>query len=132
MREAAAWVLNGTHWFSTLQQPMMIIVWCHNWEDASKFQYLMQMLQSHFHGDFVPRYQIFMYDHDIYGSFPQWQEPSTVWDGTPVIGFMAETFLDDLSTGWLQGLQSNVDISYNVCESMLGCNDIRYASMACW
>ena len=97
LREAAAWVLNGTHWFSTLQQPMMIIVWCHNWEDASKFQYLMQILQAHFH-DFVPPYQIFMYDHDIYGSFPQWQEPSTVWDGTPVIGFMAETLLDDLST----------------------------------
>ena len=28
MREVAAWVLNGTHWFSLLQQPMMIIVWC--------------------------------------------------------------------------------------------------------
>ena len=38
MREVAAWVLNGTHWFSLLQQPVMIIVWCHNWEDASKFQ----------------------------------------------------------------------------------------------
>ena len=91
----------GSQWhtlvFSILQQPMMIIVWCHNWEDASKFQYLMQMLQSHY-GDFVPPYQIFTHDHDIYGSFPQWQEPSTVWDGTPVIGFMAETFLDDLST----------------------------------
>ena len=76
---------------------MMVIVWCHNWEDASKFQYLMQMLQPHY-GDFVPRCQIFTYDHNIYGTFPQWQEPSTVWDGTPVIGFMAETFLDDLST----------------------------------
>ena len=97
MREVAAWVLNGTHWFSLLQQPMMIIVWCHNWEDASKFQYLMQILQAHFH-DFVPRYQIFMFDDSkIYGSIPQWQEPTTLWDGKPVLGFMAETFLDDLS-----------------------------------
>ena len=44
MSEVAAWVLNATHWFSLLQQPMMVIVWCHNWEDASKFQYLMQIL----------------------------------------------------------------------------------------
>ena len=92
MREAAAWVLNGTHWFSILQQPMMVIVWCHDWEDASKFQYLMQILQAHY-GDFVPRYQIFMYDDSkVYGPVAQWQEPTTVWDGTPVIGFMAETF----------------------------------------
>ena len=97
MREVAAWVINGTHWFSLLQQPMMIIVWCHNWEDASKFQYLMQILQAHY-GDFVPRYQIFMFDDSkIYGSIPRWQEPTTVWDGKPVLGFMAETFLDDLS-----------------------------------
>ena len=69
MREAAAWVLNGTHWFSVLQQPMMVIVWCQDWEDASKFQYLMQVLQGHY-GDFVPRYQIFMYDDSkSYGPF---------------------------------------------------------------
>ena len=37
-----------------LDQPMMVIVWCHNWEDASKFQYLMQILQVHY-GDFVPQ-----------------------------------------------------------------------------
>ena len=97
MREVAAWVLNGTHWFSLLQQPMMIIVLCHNWEDAAKFQYLMQILQAHY-GDFVPRYQIFMWDDSkIYGCIPQWQEPTTIWDGKPVLGFMAETFLDDLS-----------------------------------
>ena len=45
MREAAAWVLNGTHWFSILKQPMMIVIWCRDWNDASKFQYLMQILQ---------------------------------------------------------------------------------------
>ena len=96
MREAAAWVLNGTHWFSLLQQPMMVIIWCHDWEDASKFQYLI--LQAHY-GDFVPRYQIFMYDDSkVYGPIAQWQEPTAVWNGTPVIGFVAETFLDDLST----------------------------------
>ena len=27
-----------------------------------------------------------------------WHEPTTLWDGQPVLGFMAETFLDDLHT----------------------------------
>ena len=77
---------------------MMIVIWCHNWEDASKFQYLMQILQAHY-GDYVPRYQILMFDDSkIYGPCLQWQEPTTIWDGAPVMGFMAETFLDDLST----------------------------------
>ena len=58
---------------------------------------MMQILQAHY-GDFIPRYQIFMFDDSkVYGSIPRWQEPTTVWDGKPVIGFMAETFLDDLS-----------------------------------
>ena len=48
MREVAAWVLNATHWFSLLKQPMMIVIWCRDWSDASKFQYLMQMLQVQF------------------------------------------------------------------------------------
>ena len=97
MAEPAAWVLNGTHWFSLLQQPMMIVIWCHNWEDGSKFQYLMQILQAHY-GDYVPRYQIILFDDSkIYGPCLKWQEPSTIWDGKPVIGFMAETFIDDLS-----------------------------------
>ena len=91
MSEPAAWVLNGTHWFSLLQQPMMIVIWCHNWEDAGKFQYLMQILQAHY-GDYAPRYQILMFDDSkIYGPCLQWQEPTTIWDGKPVIGFMAET-----------------------------------------
>ena len=56
----------------------------------------MQILQAYY-DDFAPRYQIFM-DHDskIYGRIPLWQEPTTIWDGQPVLGFMAETFLDDL------------------------------------
>ena len=130
MSEVATWVLNATHWFSLLDQPMMVIVWCHNWEDASKLEYLMQILQVHFN-DYVPRYQIFMFDDSkIYGSIQQWQETTTIWDGTPVLGFMADTFLDDLSSDWLQGFQSNVDISDNVCESMLGTHHTRNGSMA--
>ena len=35
-------------------------------------------------------------DSKIYGPCRQWQEPSTIWEGTPVMGFMAETFVDDL------------------------------------
>ena len=96
MSEPAAWVLNATHWFSLLEQPMMIVIWCHNWEDASKFQYLMQLLQAQY-GDYIPRYQILMFDDSkINGLCLQWQEPSTIWDGKPVMGFMAETFVDDL------------------------------------
>ena len=97
MTEPAAWVLNATHWFSLLDQPMMIVIWCRNWEDASKFQYLMQILEAQFK-DYVPRYQILMFDDSkIYGACRQWQEPSTIWEGTPVMGFMAETYVDDLS-----------------------------------
>ena len=59
MREVAAWVLTGTHWFSLLKQPMMIVIWCRDWSDAAKFQYLMQILQVHFQ-DYVPRYHIFL------------------------------------------------------------------------
>ena len=33
----------------------------------------------------------------IYGPCRQWQEPSTIWEGTPVMGFMAETYVDDLT-----------------------------------
>ena len=62
MSEPAAWVLNATHWFSLLEQPMMIVIWCHNWEDASKFQYLMQLLQAPY-CDYIPRYHILMFDN---------------------------------------------------------------------
>ena len=62
----------------------------------ARFQYLMQILQAQYR-DYVPRYQILMFDDTkIYGPCLQWQEPSTIWEGTPVMGFMAETFLDDL------------------------------------
>ena len=40
-----------------------------------------------------------------------WMEPTTLWDGRPVIGFMADSYLDDLKKCWLQALQSHVDIS---------------------
>ena len=68
MSEPAAWVLNGTHWFSLLQQLFLVT-------------------------------KSLMYDDSkIYGPCLQWQEPTTIWDGTPVLGSMAETFLDDLSS----------------------------------
>ena len=37
LREAAAWIINAAHWFSVLQQPMMIVIWCRDWDEASKF-----------------------------------------------------------------------------------------------
>ena len=63
MREVAAWVLNATHWFSLLKQPMMIVIWCRDWSDASKFQYLMQILQVQFK-DYVPKYHMFVEQED--------------------------------------------------------------------
>ena len=98
LREAAAWVINGTHWFSVLKQPMMIVTWCLNWEDASKFQYLMQILQVNL-GDYIPRYQIFVEQEEEVNKLVQhWLKPSTLWQGHPVIGFMADSYLDDLET----------------------------------
>ena len=70
MREVAAWVLNATHWFSLLKQPMMIVIWCQDWSDASKFQYLMQILQVQF-DDYVPKYHIFVDQEDDVVILPQ-------------------------------------------------------------
>ena len=67
-------------------------------EDACKFQYLLQILQVQFQ-DYVPKYQIFVDREEIVDALcKHWQEPTTLWDGQPVLGFMAETFLDDLPT----------------------------------
>ena len=57
LQEAATWILNATHWFNVLQQPMMIVIWCRDWNDASKFQYLLQILQVNFK-DYIPKWQI--------------------------------------------------------------------------
>ena len=98
MREAAAWVINGTHWFSILKQPMMIVIWCRDWEEASKFQYLTQVLQVTL-GDYIPRYHIFVQQEEEVDKLVQhWMQPTTLWDGNPVIGFMADSYLDDLET----------------------------------
>ena len=77
---------------------MMIIIWCRDWEEASKFQYLMQILQVNF-DDYIPRCQIFVeQEEDVDKLVQHWMCPSTLWQGQPVIGFMAETYLGDLET----------------------------------
>ena len=43
---------------------MMIVVWCRDWSDAAKSQYLMQILQVQFE-DYVPRYHIFVEQEEI-------------------------------------------------------------------
>ena len=133
MREvAAAWVRNGTHWFSLLKQPMMIVIWCRDWSDASKFQYLMQILQVHFQ-DFVPRYHIFVeQEYDVDKLVQHWAEPTTLWDGQPVIGFMAETYLDDLETVGLKFKDFNPMWSFPTTSvnQNLGTDDVRDGSMA--
>ena len=37
MREVAARVLNATHWFNLLKQPMMIVIWCRDWSEQASF-----------------------------------------------------------------------------------------------
>ena len=59
MSEVAASVLSATHWYALLKQPVMVVIWCRDWVDASRFQYLMQILQVQFH-DYVPKYHIFV------------------------------------------------------------------------
>ena len=59
LQEAATWIINATHWFNALQQPMMVVMWCRDWNDASEFQYLMQMLQVTLE-DYDPKWQIFV------------------------------------------------------------------------
>ena len=96
VKKVAAWVLSAAHWYALLKQPMMVVVWCHDWIDASKFQYLMQILQVKFQ-DYVPKYHIFVDDAESVNlPIQTWHEPTTLWDGQPVLGFMAETYLDDL------------------------------------
>ena len=74
-------ILNGTHWFNLLKQPMMIVIWCRDWSDASKFQYLMQILQVNL-GSYVSKYQIFVEQEDDVDKLVQhWQELTTLWDG---------------------------------------------------
>ena len=68
MSEVAAWVLNATHWYALLKQPMMV-VWCDDWSDASRFQYLMQILQVQFQ-DYVPKYHIFVDKAETVNSYP--------------------------------------------------------------
>ena len=64
----------------------------------AKFQYLIQILQVQFQ-DYVPKYHIFVeQEENVYKLVQQWQQPTTLWDGQPVLGFMAETYLDDLQT----------------------------------
>ena len=76
----------------------MIVTWCRDWSDAAKLQYLMQILQVDFQ-DYVPRYHVFVEREENVDKLVQhWQQPTTILDGQPVIGFMAETYLDDLST----------------------------------
>ena len=75
----------------------MIVIWCRDWEEASKFQYLMQILKVNL-GDCIPRCQIFVEQEEEDSLVQHWMEPTTLWDGRPVIGFMADSYLDDLQT----------------------------------
>ena len=59
---------------------------------------MFQIPQVHVE-DCVPNYHIFAEQEENVDKLVQhWQQPTTLWDGQPVIGFMAETYLDDLDT----------------------------------
>ena len=73
----------------------MIAVWTRDWQDAAKFQYLLQILQVNFQ-NYIPKWQIFLQQDDDMPKRPRaWRYPSTIWDGQPVIDFMAETTFED-------------------------------------
>ena len=75
---------------------MMIAIWTKDWKDATRFQYLTQILQVNF-GDYVPKWHIFVEQpKDTDKLILQWQSPTTVWTGHPVIDFMAETDFEDV------------------------------------
>ena len=75
----------------------MIVIWSREWEDAAKFQYLTQILQVNFE-DYIPNWQIFIKQPETIDKLiVQWQNPTTIWTGQPVLGFMAETDFDDLA-----------------------------------
>ena len=58
----------------------------------------MQILQVNF-DDCIPRWQTFVeQEEDVDKFVKHWLSPSTLSEGRPVIGFMTETCLSDLST----------------------------------
>ena len=58
----------------------------------------MQILQVNF-DDYIPNWQIFVEEEEtVDRQVKHWLSPSTIWEGRPVIGFMAETCLRDLTT----------------------------------
>ena len=81
MSEVAAWVLSATHWYALLRQPMMFVVWCHDWIDASRFQYLMQILQVQYQ-DYVPKHHIFVDDAETV------HVPIQTWQSQPLYGMV--------------------------------------------
>ena len=97
LKEAATWILNAVQWFNIVdvEQPMMIAIWTRDWQDAAKSQYLLQNLQVNFQ-DYIPKWQIILQQDDDMPKRPLgWRYPATIWDGQPVIGFMAETNFED-------------------------------------
>ena len=97
LQAVATWVLNGIQSFTVLEQPMMIAIWTKDWQDAAKFQYLMQILQVKF-DDYIPKWHIFVErQEEVQKLVLQWQSPTAIWSGHAVIGFMAETDFDGRS-----------------------------------
>ena len=59
---------------------------------------LMQILQVQV-DNYIPKWQIFVEQEETaQKQVVHWLSPTTIWEGCPVLGFMAETYLRDLST----------------------------------
>ena len=79
LKEAMTYILACTQWFSTLNQPKMIVVWTGNWPDASKFQYLFNIIENTFE-NYLARWQIFVERPDgLPANTWRWRSLSTVW-----------------------------------------------------
>ena len=94
----------GIQWFNTRKQPVMIVVWTQGWlarikQSSSTCYLLLQGLQCHY----IPKWQIFVErDDDFPTMILKWKYPSTMWDGQPVLGFVAESDFKDAQGDSLQ------------------------------
>ena len=103
-------------WFNTLNQPMMICIWVRAREDATPFQYFLNMIDWNY-PNYLPRWRIFVENCDnLPKNTLRWKEPSTIWKGHPAIGFMSDTDFKNSKRqsscrSWFSTLPSHVVLS---------------------
>ena len=110
---------------------MMIVIWCRDWEEASKFQYLMQILQVNL-GDYIPRYQIFVkQEEEVDKAVQHWMEPTTIWDGLSSSHWLHGRLLsDDLQEVGFKHFNPMWTFPTTCSLPELGTNDVRHGPLA--